>query len=399
MGRIVQCTSIAAVLVLAGCGSSSSADPPVGVDSGAEVGGGDIGGDTVADTGIGDGDATADTCTTPACIRVVDLSTWKATTCAVLSEGHAFCWGDNRSGQVGDGTTTTPKLSPVLVKGLTNVVKIAAGVGHTCAILSDRTVNCWGVNGLGQLGDGSKIDRATPAPVVTAGGPLGNATQLAVGSTYSCALLGDKTVSCWGGGPGSDNTKATLVAGLTDIVAIDGDGRSICSLHATGAMTCFAATTVTPTNVAQLALGDASRCVRLSDATVSCWGQGGSGELGDGLKTDRLTPGPVPGLTAVTDLASGQFHYCAIRTPTDVVCWGNNSSHQLGDGTTKNAISPQPFTGIAGGVTRFALGDDHSCAVGSDGKIYCWGLNRDGQLGDGTGKDQPLPTLVSVSAP
>jgi alpha-tubulin suppressor-like RCC1 family protein len=337
------------------------------------------------DGGDNDGSATV------GALSVVDLSSWKATTCAVLSDGHVGCWGANADGEVGDGTTTDA-LTPRLVVGLTTAKQISLGATHACARVTDGTVRCWGSNFSGELGDGTKT--SSPSPVTVVG--VAGATQVVAGGIYSCALLADATVTCWGG-LGSPGPK--VLTGFTGVTAIDGDYRALCGLKTDATVIC---TDETPavTGVAELALGDASRCVRLADGTVSCWGENTEGELGDGTKTTRAAPGPVPGLSGVTDLASGQFHRCALRTgPTDVVCWGEDSYGELGDGMTTDVPSPTPLTSLPGGASRFALGDEHSCAISANGGVYCWGRNNFGQLGDSTTTDHGTPMPIALPKP
>ena len=113
--------------------------------------------------------------------------------CAVLTDGTARCWGRNDEGQLGDGTTTQRNM-PVQVQGLTNIAQITAGGFHSCAVLTDGTAHCWGSNNVGQLGDGTTTNRLTPVRVQG----LTNAAQITVGLYHSCAQLTDGTARCWG---------------------------------------------------------------------------------------------------------------------------------------------------------------------------------------------------------
>ncbi|MGC9079806.1 MAG: RCC1 domain-containing protein [Nanopusillaceae archaeon] len=186
-----------------------------------------------------------------------------AHTCALLSDGSIKCWGDNYDGQLGDGTNIT-RYTPVTVQGISNAVAIAAGAFHTCAVLSDGTVKCWGDNYYGQLGDGTDVTRYTP---VTVQG-ISNAVAIAAGYSHTCALLSDGTVKCWGdneGGQLGDNGKAFS----------------------------FSYTPVTVqnlSNVVAIAAGWDHTCAVLSDGTVKCWGDNEGGQLGDGTNITRYTP-------------------------------------------------------------------------------------------------------------
>jgi hypothetical protein len=212
------------------------------------------------------GDGTTTSSSTPVAVsglsNAVAITAGTFHTCAVLSDGTARCWGNNHYGQLGDGTLTT-RLTPVAVSGLSNAVAIAAaGIYHTCAVLSDGTARCWGYNGDGQLGDGTTTWR--PTPVAVSG--LSNAVAIALGSLHTCALLSDGTARCWGInttgqlGDGTTTERHTPVAvsGLSNAVAIAAEGPDTCAL--------------------------------LGDGTARCWGYNYSGQLGDGTTMDRYTP-------------------------------------------------------------------------------------------------------------
>ena len=149
--------------------------------------------------------------------NVVQISLGGRHTCAVLSNGTAKCWGWNKYGQLGNGTTSTPRLTPVAVDGLTNAIQIALGGRHTCAVLSNGTAKCWGFNGEGQLGDGTRTQRNTP---VTVSG-LTNAVQIALGEEHTCAVLRDGTAKCWGDGNSGQLGDGSTTERLTPVF-VDG---------------------------------------------------------------------------------------------------------------------------------------------------------------------------------
>ncbi|HMA91119.1 MAG TPA: chromosome condensation regulator RCC1, partial [Polyangiaceae bacterium] len=208
--------------------------------------------------------------------------------------------------------TTTDRLTPVAVTGLTGVAQIAVGYHHTCARLTDGTVKCWGNGG---LGDGTTTQRLTPVAVTG----LTGAVEIATRSAHTCALLTGGTVKCWGG-----NVYGQL-----------GDGTTT-----TPRLTPVAATGLT--GVAEISAGQGHTCARLTDGTVKCWGHNELGQLGYGATTYvQMTPVAVTGLTGAAEISAGYYyHTCARLTDRTVKCWGTNSTGQLGDGTTTQRTTP-----------------------------------------------------------
>ena len=242
--------------------------------------------------------------------------------CAVMSSGGVKCWGYNRFGELGDGTTTD-RLRPVDVSGLGSgvVTAVAAGGFHSCALTSSGGVRCWGANGSGRLGDGTTSDRSTPVDVA---GLNGGVAAIAAGSGHSCALTGSGGVKCWGG----NNAFGTLGDGTTSNhptpVGVSGLSRGVTAIAA----------------------GSAHNCALTSLGGVKCWGLNDHGQLGDGTTTDRLTPVDVSGLgSGVAAIAAGSFHSCALTRTRGVRCWGLNGSGQLGNGTT---VSRRSAVGVVG---------------------------------------------------
>lgn len=182
-------------------------------------------------------------------------------TCAVATDGRGYCWGLNRSGQLGDGSTKD-RHAPVAVEGDLNLQRIGAGMNHSCGLTIDGTVLCWGANGGGQLGDGSRQDSGTPVAV------SGNHTfaQLTVGADHACGLTDAGTAYCWG-----LNTHGQL-----------GDGTN--------------ESRTTPVEVAgghtfgRLDAGAIHTCGLTTDATLYCWGDNQNGQVGDGTDQDRSEP-------------------------------------------------------------------------------------------------------------
>jgi len=345
-------------------------------------------------------------------------------TCALTTAGGVKCWGFNVNGQLGDGSSTN-RLTPVTVGGLTSgltsgVTAIAAGGFHTCALTPAGGVKCWGLNGSGQLGDGSTTNRLTPVAV---GGLTSGVTAIATGSGHTCALTTAGGVKCWGWngygqlGDGSSTDRSTPVdvSGLASgVTAIAAGQTHTCALTPAGGIKCWGrngngqlgdgslTNRLTPVNVSGLASGVTAiaaggnhTCALTTAGGVKCWGWNVYGQLGDGSTTNRSTPVDVSGLASgVTAIAAGQHHACALTPAGGVKCWGNNGEGQLGDGTRTNRSIPVDVSGLASGVTAIAAGTYHTCALTPAGGVKCWGYNVYGQLGDGSNTDPLTPVDV-----
>ncbi|MGE3901637.1 MAG: RCC1 repeat-containing protein [Nitrospiraceae bacterium] len=347
--------------------------------------------------------------------------------CALLTGGTVACWGANFDGQLGNGTTT-PSASPVTVTGLSApVTAIAAGFTYTCALLTSGTVSCWGANGSGQLGNGTTMRSSIPVAVVNSNGAtLTGVTVIAAGSNHTCALLTDGTVACWGAtfdgqlgnGTTTPSSNPVTVTGLTTAIAVAAGGSHSCALLTGGTVACWGANfdgqlgngTTTPSAspvtvtglsapVTAIAAGFAHTCAVLTGGTVSCWGVNGSGQLGNGTTMRSSSPVTVTGLATAVDITAGSFNSCARLDDGTVACWGANSDGQLGNGTTMRSSSPVAVVNSNGatltGVTVIAAGSNHTCALLTDGTVACWGANGSGQLGNGTTTSSSIPVSVA----
>ena len=276
----------------------------------------------VGELGSGElGDSSSTPVEVPGLTGVASLSVGRRHTCVLLVDGSAMCWGDNWFGQLGDGTAgaAAGKPTPVAVAGLGGIAALGAGDLHTCALLSDGTAKCWGGNGSGQLGDLTTAQHRT-APVAVSG--LTDAVAISAGGSHTCALLKDRTMKCWGSnaagklgsGGTSDRSGPTLVQNLADITAIAAGGSHTCALLAGGTVKCwgqnnggqvgdgsFGPSTYRATPVAVVGLagvsmltaGEYHTCALLTDGTARCWGSNDSGQIGDGTRTQSRTPLPV----------------------------------------------------------------------------------------------------------
>ena len=359
------------------------------------------------------------------------LSSGDANTCAILDDGSVSCWGDNTAGQIGDGTTTnrnTPTQTSSLGTGRI-AVSISSAYSKNCAILDDGSVSCWGFNGNSELGDGTTTDRNTPTQTLSLGTGR-TAVAISIGAGHTCALLDDASVSCWGNndegqigdGTSINRTAPTQTSSLgtgRTAVAISSGYQHTCVILDDGSVSCWGyngngqlgdGTTTdrnTPTQTSSLGTGRTAvaissgfhhTCAVLDDGSVTCWGLGWG--LGDGTWTDRNTPTQTSSLgtgrTAVA-ISSGFYHTCAILDDGSVSCWGYNDDGELGDGTTTNRSTPTQTSSLGTGRTAVAIssGTFHSCAVLDDGSVSCWGFNGNSELGDGTNTDRSAPTQTS----
>ncbi len=342
--------------------------------------------------------------------------------CAITVNGGVKCWGFNGNGQLGEGTTQTHWL-PADVVGLADgVTALALGENHTCALITGGRMKCWGQNSYGQLGDGTITDRQTPVDVVGLGSGV---RAIAAGSYHTCAVTEAGGVKCWGTnengqvGDGSVQRRSIPV----DVVGLAGGIQALsagightCALTIGGGVKCWGAngtgqlgdgtniTRLTPVEVVgsasgvrAIGVGSLHSCAVTASGAAQCWGQNNSGQLGIGPRSYPYpaTPTDVVGLqSGVVAISGGDQHTCAILSGGAVQCWGNNEYGQVGDGTTTNRFTPIDVVDLQGGGTGVSAGIYHTCAVTDVGGVKCWGLNRSGQLGDGTTTRRLTPVDV-----
>ncbi|CAK0765746.1 RCC1 repeat-containing protein [Gammaproteobacteria bacterium] len=370
---------------------------------------------------LGQGAADTDPHTVPRPVanltQVKAVATRQNHNLALLENGTVWAWGDNALGQLGDGTTTD-RYAPVLVSGLGDVTAVAAGSYHSLALKNDGTVWAWGNNAAGQLGDGSTTKQSRPLQVAG----LDGVKAVAAGSQYSLVLKSDGTVWAWGANNyaqlGQDthdesaHTTPAQVLALSNVTALAaGEAFSLAArqdgtlwgwgssgngqLGATSPLTRSVPNPVfNIKDVLKMATSWSFNLVVTQDGSVWAWGENHAGQLGDGTRVNRSIPLQVPGLTGVVSVAAGSAHSLALGENGRVWIWGENSHGQLGnDSATGQSIATPQGIPLAD-VTVVAAGGDHSLALKSDGTVWGWGFNADGEVGDGSRSQRNSPVQV-----
>jgi alpha-tubulin suppressor-like RCC1 family protein len=283
-------------------------------------------------------------------------------TCAVLApDRRVVCWGEGAEGQLGDGTSTASP-TPITVSGLIGAVSVSGGEDHTCAALSDGSVDCWGSASPFDSTVGSVVPQRVPG--------VSGAVAVSAGSQHDCALIAGGSVECWGSGASGELGNGSTADGKS-AVAVSGIGSAV----AIGA-------------------GAGHSCAVLSSGQVACWGRGDKGELGNGAFANSSTPVLVSGITTAVAIGVGTSHACAVLADGSLRCWGADDRGQLGDGGTANRAAPVAVAGIDT-ATAVGAGGVHTCALLSDGPVECWGYGGDGELGTGTKASSPTPVPVA----
>jgi alpha-tubulin suppressor-like RCC1 family protein len=295
-------------------------------------------------------------------------------TCAILADHTVWCWGKNDHGQLGNNSTADSTV-PVQVSGISTAIAVALGENFSCAVLSGGTVQCWGINSWGNLGDGTTTERHAPVTVETSAGTnLTGATSIAANPYFlACATKSDGTAYCWGNGGygGLGNGSAATSAYATQVSGI--------------------------TTASSIAISYLSTCALLTDGTAKCWGENGRGQLGDGTTTRSLVPVTVAGLTnAMSISATNGGALCAVLSDHSVQCWGANESKTANGNTTSASPIAFQIPGLTG-VTQVASGDETSCALISDGTVKCWGgWASNGQAGSGFASNVNVTTPTAL---
>ena len=335
-------------------------------------------------------------------VRAVQVSGGSYHSLALSSSGAVYAWGWNGFGQLGNGTTTDSHI-PVAVKTVgtsmagKSITQISAGGsfndGHSLARASDGTVYAWGRGVYGQLGNGTTTDSNVPVAVKTVGTPMAAKTiiQISAGAGHSLALASDGTVYAWG-----QNTYGQLGNNVTT------NSSSPVAVQTTG-------TPMAGKSIVNIAAGGYHSLALADDGTVYAWGYNPTGQLGNGATVDSRTPvavkatgTPMAGKNIIK-IAAGVHNSLALASDGTVYTWGRGEFGQLGNGTTTDSNIPvavktvgtpmasKTIIGISGGPA-------YMLAVDSNGKVYGWGRNANGQLGSLSHTDSSVPVASQIPA-
>ena len=336
--------------------------------------------------------------------KIVHVSTggnfYKGSSLALSSEGKVYSWGANDQGQLGNGTATNSNL-PVEVKtegtpmAGKKIIQTAIGVTHSMALDSEGKVYSWGENVNGLLGTGDAIPTLSPVLVRTGGTPMEGKkiVQISAGGAHSMALDSEGNIYAWGwGGEGQLGNGENNNSNVPILVKKEGTGLE-------------------GKTIKKVMAGGMFSMVLTSDGSLYSWGKNNYGQIGDGttnnynLAVAVKTEGtPMAGKTVV-DFSISNEHTVALTSDGQIYAWGRNESGQLGDGTNTASTLPvavrtvgTPFAGkkavqvVAGGWEGA-----HSLALGTDGTVYSWGRNLNGQLGDQTTNDTTIVTFAKIN--
>jgi prepilin-type N-terminal cleavage/methylation domain-containing protein len=366
------------------------------------------------------------------------VATGLYTTCAIASNDKIYCWGYNTNGQLGNGSTVNSSIpvnvdSSGVLAGKT-FIGLEVGSSNACAYTSTE-IFCWGS---GRLGNGANSTASAPVAVSKSGVLAGKGIKsLTIGSNLMCTIASDDKEYCWGSGAfrslsssGVPSSSMTPIAwdvgsvfGASPIQSVE-QYSSVKCVVAGGVGYCWgyqdfgeigngvsSGSTSTPQPVVasgvlagktmqKITFGGLSTC-SIASGEAYCWGFGGNSNLGDGLNANSNVPvavsraGVLNGKT-LTDIGSGSGHSCALATDGKVYCWGNSTNGRLGYGAGGSPVIPVAVSLAGITATQLTVGGEQGCILTTGTQIYCWGSNSAGQLGDGSTINRTTPVSVTL---
>ncbi|MEU8232757.1 hypothetical protein AB0C12_24515 [Actinoplanes sp. NPDC048967] len=332
-----------------------------------------------------------------------------AHSCALTSLGELYCWGDDSSGQLGDGVA--PHTAGQAVLALHKAVAVDAGQAHTCAIDVRGAAHCWGDDSAGQLGDGTRTDRDAPVAVT---GPAGrDLVEITTGARHTCAVDDEGGAWCWGDGshgqlgvaglrgstvPVRVGARSGMRGPVVDIAA----GRdTTCAVTAAGAAYCWGSDAFGQLGtsdrgdrdepvavsvrgrVREVTVGGTQACALAVEGQAFCWG----------ARRAKSEPVGVDLAAALGEISAGGAHTCGLDRAGRAFCWGDGADGRLGSGRSVDRAVPVRAAGPA--LRDLDAGEEHSCAFDTRGYAYCWGAGAGGQLGSGGTAASAVPVPVT----
>jgi alpha-tubulin suppressor-like RCC1 family protein len=325
--------------------------------------------------GFGDGSGGYQITNPPSGVRFRQVAVGLTEICALTNVGSAYCWGDNRTGELGTGSRNASP-SPVLVAGGHRFTKLVVGRGHVCGLGVERDLYCWGDDSQGAIGRNGRdrcqvligmeqhVDtvpsRCSLSPIEAKSGE--RFRDVALGDDFTCGLTVNGVVQCWG-------QLSYVGAGPGDAISFDrlgGGAMDVCGLNAAG--------------------------------VASCWGRNWRGDLGGhSPEASASSVAPVVGGHRFRSLALGPNHTCGLTVDGRAYCWGNNFNSELGTGAFREVEEFDEPTAVAGGLyfRSVTTGDTHTCALTISGALYCWGSGLAVRPELGSLKEEPEPFYIA----
>lgn len=361
-----------------------------------------------------------------------NISAGGSHTCGVQIDGSGWCWGSpaNEKSGLSSPYSGNHNNIPRPLSGAYTWITVQAGGAHTCGLVTDGTIRCWGIGGSGQIGNGNTSQTPNKTLVDLATNSVTGTAWIALDSDTgsNCAIRNDNSLWCWGAGAEgrmgdgdvANNNSPNIVSGGYSWAQVSTGTYHTCGVQTNGTGWCWgsngngrlgdngaaAAQQTTPFQVSggytwkKISSGNEHSCGIRTDGTLMCWGEGGSGRLGTGNSTDVNVPTAISGGGTWLDVHAGFSQTCALKSDKTIWCWGSDQYKALGNGETITGSqnTPQP---IAGGGTwnSLALSELTACAINTNKSLWCWGQGNSAQLGDGKTGISNLPSSAWCSEP